>query len=124
MASRMIAAATPQARKPQNWSRPTRKAPEPPVVATSASECPANDWPRVTVNTPTTPEVIATTVPTRTATRTGLLDHSPGSNRKCMSGDPAAIHRVRLGGGVVVARVRAAGVLPGLAGHDDHPAVD
>ena len=51
------------------------------MVATSASECPANDWPRVTVNTPTTAEVIATTVPTSTATRTGLLDHSPGSIR-------------------------------------------
>ena len=81
MISRIAAAATPKTRKPQNWFRPTKKAPEPPVVATSASECPANDWPRVTVNTPTTAEVIATTVPTSTATHTGLLDHSPGSIR-------------------------------------------
>ena len=37
---------------------PIRKAPDPPVVAMSARECPANDCPRVTVNSPTTAEVI------------------------------------------------------------------
>ena len=70
----------PKTRNPQNWLSPIRKAPAPPVVATSASAWPAKDWPRVTVNTPTTPEVIATTVPTSTATRTGPLDSRPGSN--------------------------------------------
>jgi len=34
---------------------------------------------RMTVSTPTTPEVTATTVPTRTAVRTGPLLSSPGS---------------------------------------------
>ena len=81
MISRKAAAPIPKARKPQNWLRPMRKAAEPPVVATSASACPAKDWPRVTVNTPTTPEVTATTVPTSSATRTGPLDTSPGSKR-------------------------------------------
>ncbi len=73
------AATTPAIRNPQNWLRPTRNAPAPPVVATSPSECPANDWPRMTVSTPTTPEVIATTVPTRSAVRTGWLLTNPGS---------------------------------------------
>ena len=45
----------------------------------SARECPANDWPRVTVNTPTTAEVMATTVPTASATCTGPLPKKPGS---------------------------------------------
>ena len=76
----MIAApAMPAIRNPQNWPTPARNAPAPPVVAMSASECPANDWPRMTVSTPTTPEVTATTVPTRTAVRTGPLLSSPGS---------------------------------------------
>ncbi len=73
------AAPTPKARNPQNWLRPARNAPEPPAVDTSASECPANDWPRVTVNTPTTPEVIATTAPTSAAARTGPLPSRPGA---------------------------------------------
>ena len=60
---------------------PIRNAPEPPVVAMSASEWPANDWPRVTVNTPTTAEVMATTVPTASATCTGPLPKNPGSIR-------------------------------------------
>ena len=78
--SSMIAApATPAIRNPQNWLTPMRNAPAPPVVATSASECPANDWPRMTVSTPTTPEVTATTVPTRNAVRTAPLLSSPGS---------------------------------------------
>ena len=61
MASISAAAAIPAARNPQNWLMPTRNAPDPPVVATSASEWPAKDWPRSTVNTPMTPEVTATT---------------------------------------------------------------
>ena len=79
ISSMTAAPAMPASRKPQNWLTPTRNAPAPPVVATSASECPANDWPRTTVSTPTTPEVTATTVPTRTAVRTGPLLSSPGS---------------------------------------------
>ena len=45
----------------------------------SASECPANDWPRVTVNTPTTADVTAMTVPTASAMCTGPLPKKPGS---------------------------------------------
>ena len=45
----------------------------------SASEWPANDWPRVTVNTPVTAEVTATTVPTASAMCTGPLPKKPGS---------------------------------------------
>ena len=81
MISRNAAVPIPNTRKPQNWLSPIRKAPDPPVVATSASAWPAKDCPRVTVNTPTTPEVMATTVPTSSATRTGPLDSSPGSAR-------------------------------------------
>ena len=51
------------------------------MVAMSASEWPANDWPRVTVNTPTTAEVMAMTVPTASATCTGPLPKNPGSIR-------------------------------------------
>jgi len=58
---------------------PIRKAPEPPVVAMSAREWPANDCPRVTVNTPTTADVTAITVPTAKATCTGPLPKKPGS---------------------------------------------
>ena len=47
----------------------------------SASEWPANDWPRVTVNTPVTAEVMAMTVPTASATCTGALPKNPGSIR-------------------------------------------
>ena len=81
MASISAAAAIPAARNPQNWLRPTRNAPDPPVVATSASEWPAKDWPRRTVNTPMTPEVMATTAPTSRAVLTGPLLNSPGSKR-------------------------------------------
>ena len=45
----------------------------------SASEWPANDWPRVTVNTPVTAEVTAMTVPTASAMCTGPLAKKPGS---------------------------------------------
>ena len=45
----------------------------------SAREWPANDCPRVTVNTPTTAEVMAITVPTARATCTGPLPKKPGS---------------------------------------------
>src|SRR4051812_32521000 len=58
---------------------PIRNAPDPPVVAISASEWPANDWPRVTVNTPTTAEGTAMTVPTASAMCTGPLPKKPGS---------------------------------------------
>ena len=75
------AAAIPAARKPQNWLSPTRNAPDPPVVATSASEWPAKDWPRMTVKTPMTPEVTATMAPTSKAVLTGPLPNSPGSKR-------------------------------------------
>jgi hypothetical protein len=81
IASIRAAAATPATRKPQNWLIPTRNAPDPPVVATSASAWPAKDWPRSTVNTPMTPEVTATTAPTSRAVLTGPLPNSPGSKR-------------------------------------------
>ena len=45
----------------------------------SAREWPAKDCPRVTVNTPTTADVIAMTVPTASAMCTGALPKNPGS---------------------------------------------
>ncbi len=77
------APATPPATKPNNGLTPARNAPEPPAVATSASEWPANDWPRTTVNTPTTPETTATMLPTTHAMCTGPLEKKPGSNTQC-----------------------------------------
>lgn len=67
------------ATKPQSGFAPTRKAPDPPVVPTSAREWPANDWPRMTVKTPTTADTSATRPPTTRATRTGPLEKKPGS---------------------------------------------
>ena len=112
------AAPAPNARYPQNWFSPTRNAPDPPVVAMSARECPANDWPRITVNTPTTAEVTAVTPPTSSAICTGVLLKKPGSmtylNRFPMAASPIPrvghvgidrggedMHRVRLGWEVV-----------------------
>ena len=57
--------------KPQSGLAPTRKAPDPPVVPTSPREWPAKDWPRMTVNTPTTADTSETMPPTTSATRTG-----------------------------------------------------
>src|SRR5579864_3813266 len=73
------AAPAPNARYPQNWLTPSRNAAEPPVVEMSAREWPANDCPRVTVNTPTTADVTAITAPTASATCTGPLPKKPGS---------------------------------------------
>src|SRR5271154_5684202 len=50
----------------------------------SARECPANDWPLVTVNTPTTAEVIAMTAPTSSAVCTGSLLKKPGPKISCI----------------------------------------
>ena len=41
------------ATNPTSGLTPIRKAPTPPAVETSVSACPANDWPRMTVKTPT-----------------------------------------------------------------------
>ena len=46
----------------------------------SESACPANDWPRMTVNTPTIPETTAAIAPTTRATWTGSEEKNPGSN--------------------------------------------
>jgi hypothetical protein len=57
------AARTPIPTKPKSGVRPRRNAPDAPVAPTSDRASPAKDWPRITVNTPTTPETSATTVP-------------------------------------------------------------
>ena len=51
----------PAPQEPGQGTQPSSSAPEPPAVDTSARECPAKDWPRRTVNTPTTAETTATT---------------------------------------------------------------
>src|SRR5580700_3116936 len=78
---RSIASApmTPPPRNPVSGLRPRSSAPEPPEVATSASECPAKDWPRSTVKTPTPAETMATIAPMSAAVCTGPLEKSPGS---------------------------------------------
>ena len=44
------------ATNPKSGLIPRRNAADPPAVPMSASECPANDCPRITVNVPTMPE--------------------------------------------------------------------
>src|SRR5579863_8149487 len=101
IASMAPAPTTPPATKPNSGLTPARNAPEPPAVATSASEWPANDCPRRTVKTPTTPDTTATMVPMRHATWTGWLTKKPGSNNQrtsdrsqCRVGrEPGLLHR-------------------------------
>src|SRR5258705_6428629 len=82
----------------------------------SASEWPANDWRRVTVNTPVTGEGTATTAPTASAMCSGPLPKKPGSmmcrRMFTMSPDDAEI----LGGGF-------GGVDALRRGHHEDPAV-
>jgi hypothetical protein len=52
-------------------------------VATSVKACPAKDWPRTTVKTPTTAETTAVTAPMTSAVRTGPLEKKPGSKMRC-----------------------------------------
>ena len=70
----------PRPTNPSSGFSPISSAPEPPAAETSLSACPPKDWPRMTVNTPTTAETTATTPPIRTATWTGALEKKPGSN--------------------------------------------
>ncbi len=75
------APSTPAPRKPTRGLRLKKKAPEPPVVATSVRAWPAKDWPRITVKTPTMADTTALTAPTTSATCTGPLEKNPGSKR-------------------------------------------
>ena len=79
MASMLSAPRMPPARKPVRGLSPSSNAPEPPAVETSARECPAKDWPRMTVKIPTAAETTATTPPMTTAVCTGALEKNPGS---------------------------------------------
>ena len=94
---------------------PTRKAPEPPAVPTSPRAWPAKDWPRMTVNTPTTAETTATSAPDRRAPRApGSLAKNPGSNtarsdrrssaQPSPRGEAVACRRSPRRGGLVLAR--------------------
>jgi hypothetical protein len=74
---------TPPAMNPVSGVSPKRKAPEPPVVATSVKAWPAKDWLLTTVKTPTTAETTAVSPPMTAAVRTGPLEKNPGSKRKC-----------------------------------------
>ncbi len=74
---------TPPAMNPVSGLSPKRKAPEPPVVATSVNAWPAKDWLRTTVKTPTTAETTAVSAPMSAAVWTGALEKNPGSNRRC-----------------------------------------
>ena len=69
---------TPPPMKPTSGLIPNRKAPEPPVVATSVKACPAKDWLRTTVKTPTTAETTAVTAPMSGRVWTGPLREEPG----------------------------------------------
>ncbi len=77
--SMTTAPTTPAPTKPSTGLAPTRRAPEPPAVDTSVRAWPPNDWPRSTVNTPTTADTTATTAPMTVATWTGWLAKNPGS---------------------------------------------
>src|SRR6516164_9777082 len=74
------APAMPRPTKPATGVSPISSAPDPPAAETSPSACPAKDWPRMTVNTPTTAATTATTPPTATAMWTCGLLKNPGSN--------------------------------------------
>ena len=88
MRSITAAATTPRPTNPTTGLAPRRNAPDPPAADTSVSECPAKDWPRITVNTPTTADTTATTAPMMRATWTGWLEKNPGSNTHGRNGAP------------------------------------
>ena len=75
----LAAASTPMTRNPSSGLIPSRNAAAPPALLTSAREWPAKDCPRITVNTPTTPETTAAAPPITAAVRTGSLVKNPGS---------------------------------------------
>ena len=58
------APATATVANPHNGPTAIRNAADPPVIPMSPSASPANDWPRMTVNTPTAPATTATTAQT------------------------------------------------------------
>ena len=61
---------------------PRRNEAAPPALLTSASAWPAKDWPRITVNTPTTPETTAAPPPMTAAVCTGSLVKKPGAKKR------------------------------------------
>ncbi len=67
---------THEATKPHSWSTPSKKAAEPPTAAKSVRACPAKDWPRSTVSTPTAAVATATALPTARAVRTSFTARS------------------------------------------------
>jgi zinc/manganese transport system ATP-binding protein len=69
----------PNPTKPETGLMPASTAPDPPAADTSVRAWPPKDWPRMTVNTPTTPETTATTPPITSAVWTGWLSKKPGS---------------------------------------------
>ena len=79
ISSMIPAAATEIPTNPHSGAIPTRYALDPPVAPMSPSASPANDWPRITVNTPTQPATIATSAPTTSASWTELEEKNPGA---------------------------------------------
>ena len=69
----------PSPTNPTTGLSPMSSAPEPPAAETSPSAWPPKDWPRMTVNTPTTADTTATAAPTAAAVWTGALEKKPGS---------------------------------------------
>ena len=63
----------------------------------SPSASPANDCPRITVKTPTTPVTIATAAPITSAMCTASLSQKPGAKTKnaALTGPPAALPTFR-----------------------------
>src|SRR5487761_312525 len=114
------AATTLRATKPYSVDTPRRTAAEPPAVPMSERACPANDWPRMTVNTPTQAETMATIPLTASAMCTGLLEKKPGSNtgerEPTMASVALAEADERVGAAPAVGLVAAR--------HHEHPAFD
>ncbi len=75
----IAAAATEIATNPHSGAIPTRYALDPPAAPMSPSASPANDWARITVNTPTDAATIATNAPTASASSTEPLEKNPGA---------------------------------------------
>ena len=119
IASIAPAAITLPSTNPHSGPMPTRYAPAPPVVPRSPNASPAKDWPRMTVNTPTTPVTTATSAPTARAMCTASLSKNPGAkigDRKWLTTGPPDSREDAL-------VARQVGVLAG-AGDDQHAAVD
>ncbi len=80
------------AKNPSSGLIPRRKEADPPALLTSARAWPAKDCPRMTVNTPTTPDTMAAPPPITIAVCTGSLVKKPGSknavNKKSMADHP------------------------------------